>query len=219
MCLPILAAAGTVMNVIGAKTSADAQSSAYEQQAKIAQANALYNQQQAANASYNGAQAESQIARKRAQITGTQRADYGASGIDPNSGSAIEVQNSSIMQSLADQIQARQNAANQVYGYQTESVSNQNLASSYNAASDNAQTIGKWNMATSLLNGATSLSGMYGQYKATGSNNNFWTSNWGTTANTAAPFSTGTSYASSALTPSISKYKYQYGNKNNWGYF
>ncbi|WP_196602347.1 hypothetical protein [Pectinatus frisingensis] len=183
MCLPVLAVAGTLMNAIGAKQSADAQASAYEQQASIAKQNALYAQSQAANSAYNGAQAEQQIALKRQQVTGTQRADYGASGIDPNSGSALGVQNSSIMQSLSDQIQARQNAANQVYGYQTESVSDQNLASDYGSAASNAKSIGKWNMATTLLNGATNLSTMYGGYKSTGSNKNFWWSSPALTKN------------------------------------
>ena len=191
MCLPVMAAAGTIMNVISAKQNADAQSEAYQSQANIAKQNSLYNQAQAANASYNGAQAEQQIALKRQQVTGTQRADYGASGVDPNSGSALSVQNSSIMQSLADQIQTRQNAVNEVWGYQTESVANQNLANDYKAAANNAQTVGKFNMASSLLNGATSLSSMYGQYEQTGSNQNFWTSNWGTGNNS---FSSGLSY-------------------------
>jgi hypothetical protein len=177
MCLPVLTAISTISSVIGAKQSADAQASSYEQQADIARKNALYAQGQAANASYNGAQNEQQIALKRMQITGQQRAGYGASGIDPNTGSALAVQNSSIMQALADQIQARQNAANQVYSYQTESVNNQDLAKSYDSAASNARSIGNWNAATSLLSGATSLSNMYSAYKNTGATSNFWFGN------------------------------------------
>jgi len=176
MCVPVLSAISTVAGALGSMSSANAQSDSYKQQAAVARANSEYNQSQAANASYNGAQQEQQIALNRKKTTGQQRAGYGASGIDPNSGSAMAVQNSSIMQSLSDQVQTRQNAANQVYGYQTESVVNQDQAKSYDNAADNAKTAGKWGAATSLLSGATGLSNKYSQYKQTGSTKNFM---WG----------------------------------------
>jgi len=166
LCVAALGVASTVMSAVSSVQQGKAQAAAYKQQAEVSRQNALYQEAQAANAAYNGAQEEHAIRQKGKQIIGTQTAAFGASNIDTSSGSAADVINSSDYNNLMDALQARRNAANQSWADQVEATNYNNQAKNYDVAASNARKAGNLNAIGSVLTGATSLATQYSQYKS-----------------------------------------------------
>lgn len=107
---------------IGAGLLGSALRGSAEQQALAAKQRAdLQNQQlaegQAADALARGAQQAGRIQMRGAQVLGSERAGYGASGVDSNVGSAAQVQGATAAMSSLDAQTAENNAARQAWGY------------------------------------------------------------------------------------------------------
>ena len=159
-------AAATAANAIGGFVNQRRQASAAQQQGQYEQT--LYNQDasvadaQAADALQRGRIQEQQIGTQTRVLGGAQRAAYAASGVDPNVGSASEVQAENQNLGLLDQLTARNNAAREAWGFgvratqlrqqgQVAAIAGSNQAQSYRS-----QSIG------TLLGGATQVSSMFG---------------------------------------------------------
>lgn len=117
------AVAGAATTAVGQFQAADAASSSAKYNAQIAANNATIATQNASYAARAGtAQAEQAQLQSRAKV-GSIVANQAASGINVNSGSALDVQSSADKLGELNAITVKSNAARQAYGYQTQSTS------------------------------------------------------------------------------------------------
>ena len=117
-----ISAGGTVMSGV-------AQSNAANYQAQVASNNAITAQQNAVHAEQAGAVATEAQSKKGAAQQAAVKGALAANGVDVNSGSAVDVQQSAREQSKLDTLTTENNAQLQAYGYRTQSTSYQEQAS------------------------------------------------------------------------------------------
>lgn len=160
--------AGGVAQAAGAKQQATAQAQAYRYQAGIADVNAKLAAQ---NADWSRAAGETdamQLGLKERVVQGKIRAAQGASGLDVNSGTALDVQDSAKKVSDIDVAQSRTNAARRAYGYEVEAYNATAQGKLYQASASNAEQAGKINVLSSFLGTASSVSNKWLQAKQYG---------------------------------------------------
>lgn len=164
--LPILTVLSAGVQAIGAIQSGNAKSAADKYNAQVAANNATIARNNAEQAGAAGnAKVEQEQLKERAQI-GALKANQGASGVDVNSGSSVDVQSSAAELGELNALSVRSDAARQAYGYQTE-------ASGYDAQSnlDTSQasydkSAGYMGAAGSIIGGASSAADNWGSYKS-----------------------------------------------------
>jgi hypothetical protein len=152
--LPWLMAAGTGAGATSAIAGGFATSAADTANAKLSLQNANIAKQ---NAGYTGAEGEINAAAKGEQTrqqVGHELAAQGASGLDVNKGSAVDVRASQAMVGTQDAATIRSNAARQAYGYNTQAAQDIGQANIYKAEGKNAKIAGFVNAATILGTGA-----------------------------------------------------------------
>lgn len=154
---------GGVTGAIGSVFGGEAQKSMYEYQAAVARINAGIAEQNASYAIAAGeAEAQQQGMKTRAEI-GQTRATQGASGLDVNRGSAVDVRASEAEVGAMDQAMVRANAQRQAYGYRVQAMQETAQAQLDQMAGQNAQTAGIIGSFTSLLGGASGVSSKWMQ--------------------------------------------------------
>lgn len=116
----------------------------------VAGRNARYSEMQAADALRRGEMDASQYSARLRQLAGSQRAAAAASGVDPDAGSAADIQEDSAKLGALDLLNIRNNAAREVYGYQTQ-------ADEQRASGRMARTMGRQNARASILQGGLSF--------------------------------------------------------------
>lgn len=157
--------AGGVVSYEGAQEAAKAQKNASLYQAQVAQNNASVANQNAQIATQAGAaQAEQQELKTRAAV-GAIKASQGASGIDVNSGSALDTQKSQDVLGQLDALSIRSNAARQAYGYQNQAASYEGEAALDRSGASAATEAGNIAGTSSLLSAASSAGNTYNQYQ------------------------------------------------------
>lgn len=114
MALPLMAFA-TVFSAIGAISNANSQQQAAQYNSQVAQRDATIALDQ------GDAQAAIQRRQARAQIDAA-RAQYGASGVDVNTGSPLDVLQASAMNASMDNQTIKYNARVKAYGFNTEAA-------------------------------------------------------------------------------------------------
>ena len=149
MLATVIGAAGTLMQGMAANSAARAQAAAANQNARIAEA-------QAHDALERGGQEELRLRRQMAQLQGTQRSMLAASGVDVDSGSALDVQDASMREGEQDAAAIRFNAAREGWGHQVQAANYRNEASAARAAGRNAPFGSVVGAGTSLLSAAGS---------------------------------------------------------------
>lgn len=166
-----LAAASTVSTVVSQRKAAKAeikkgelQKKAAESQAWILDYNANVADLQAKDAVERGAEAEQRF---RTQIRGTigaQRAAIAAGNIDVSFGSAVDVQADAAMLGELDALTIRTNAAREAWGYKVQATDIRNRAAvtrKEGVMMAEAARVGasaqNWQMASTILGGATSI--------------------------------------------------------------
>ena len=119
MCDPMTATAavGMTVGLIGSGVKAFGDSQQLGAKATADQQNQRIAEIQAADALQRGAYHAGQIRMRAGQIVGQQRAAYGASGVDANTGSAARVQVATRAMGELDAQTAQNNAARQAWGY------------------------------------------------------------------------------------------------------
>lgn len=167
--------AGLAMSAGSAYTQSAGQRSALEYQASVAQSNAVIAGRQASDAILQGQAAEGNQDLKTAQLTGTQRAHFAASGVDLGEGNASDVLTTTKFMGDRDALQIHDNAMMQAWGYRTQQANYLNDAKREQSTAD---AISPWLSAgTSLLTGATGVAKSWDEKaKANG------TDDFGTTA-------------------------------------
>ena len=150
----------TVLSALGAGAAlysgyaqgktAEAQANA---QASAMDYNATISRRQAHDAILRGGEEEYRLRRQLAQHRGNQRAILATSGVDIDSGSALDAQNASIAAGEYDANVIRYNAARQRWGYLNE-------ADNLNTQAANTRAIGRANRRNALFGGILDA-GMY----------------------------------------------------------
>jgi len=172
VALPIIAVvaavAGTAVSAIGQANAAAAQGKAANYQAQVAANQQQIASQQAQQASAAGEQqAYNQGMRTRA-LVGSIEAAQGASNVDVNSGSAVDVRSSAAALGQLDALTIRSNAARQAYGFETQGVSYGAEAGLQQQKASQAGTAGTLGAFGSLLSGASSVARQYQGYQLSG---------------------------------------------------
>lgn len=172
---------GGITGAIGSKYSGEAKARSYEYQAGIAQINESIQKQNADYARKSGEVVASEVGAKAKQTMGLIKAGQGASGIDVNSGSAVQVRDSQEKKGEFEQAVVRSNAARQAYGYETAALNQQANVGLDKMGAEASRTAGDLGAASSILGsvgsvatkwiGASSSFGNVGQYAIPG--------NWG----------------------------------------
>lgn len=147
MCEPVtiavaaagLAVAGGVTKAVGDKMSADSAANRDRQ-------NAIYAEDAASSALQKGESDAGRIVTRGAALQGTQRALYGASGVDVNSGSAARTQEDTAGLTALDAETARTNAQLQAWGLKTQ-------ATQFREKADNEETAGWLGAAGDIIGG------------------------------------------------------------------
>ena len=170
-----VAGVGMLSSVIGAFTQvggAEAAGQAQQQTDRYLSQQALYNSQVAA---HNVA-----LAREQGEATtqnyglgasarlGQIKATQASSGLDINSGSALQVQKSQQLVSNIDMDRIRSNAAKTAYNFNVESVQDRNQAQLYTMAGANAAQAGQISAQASLISGAGSVASKWLQAQQSG---------------------------------------------------
>ncbi len=146
MAVPLLII-GAVVAAAGAVSNADAQRRAANTNADNARAAAAIGIDQ------GNAQAAIQARQSRAQLDAA-RAQYGASGVDVNEGSPLDVLQSSAENASLDNQTLKYNARVKAFGYNTE-------AASYSMQAGAATTKGYLGAGSDILSGGSKAYGAY----------------------------------------------------------
>ena len=131
-----------------AMAQADAQAEALERNAEISRA-------QGHDAIQRGGMEELRLRRQLANLRSNQRTQAAASGIDVNSGSALDVQNASTSEGEFDAEAIRFNAARAKWGYDSQ-------ADNLTAQANNARAIGRSARTNALIGGVANALGTIG---------------------------------------------------------
>ena len=145
----VIGAAGSLMEGFAGGQAADFQAQIAKNNAEIAQ----YNAQGATEV--GRVQALNSALRTRA-VVGQTKAAQAASGIDVNSGSALDVQASERMLGMLDALTIRSNAARAAYGYKAEAAQQTARAGFMKQRGKMSRLTGLMNASGTILEGATS---------------------------------------------------------------
>lgn len=152
-----IAAAGLAVSAAGAIQQGQAQAASSSYQAAVAANNAKTAEQNAVYTTLAGEQQSQQEGLKAGQRQGLIKASQAASGIDVNSGSAVDVQSSQRAADRLSEETVAQNAALRAYGYRTQGTGFQAQAGLDKAAADEAPIAAAFGAAGGLLKGAGQL--------------------------------------------------------------
>ena len=152
----ILAATGAGTRALGAYNASSAQRQSLDYQASVQSDNAIIAQDKASIAVDNGQTSAENQELKTAQTLGTQRAAISANGIQMDSGSAANLQQSTQMMGQRDTDQIQTNALREAWGYSTQSADDTSNATALRSMSSSVNPLAA--AATSMLGSATQVS-------------------------------------------------------------
>lgn len=163
--LPLLAAGSAVMSTVGALQQGEAASAADKYNGQIAMANSQIANRNAVQASEAGEIQAANSGMKTRANAGSIKANQGASGVDVNKGSPVDVRTSQDQLGKLDALTIRSNAAKQAYGYETQSFSDTAQGTLDATAAKNDEMAGEFNAATTLLGKGSDAGTKYAQYQ------------------------------------------------------
>jgi hypothetical protein len=174
---PFLTIASTALSVLGGINGAKAEKSQLKYQAAvennnaiIADQNAKFEDQRAADARTRGVQEELQQRRKVNQLMGEQAASAAGAGVQVNSGSPLDIMSDTVMLGESDAKTIRQNAAREAFGYEQNAYNYRYSGTNHKAQSNIYQSSAK-NISPlmagvkPLLNGVSTLAGNWDKYR------------------------------------------------------
>lgn len=144
-------AMGSLFGGQAAATAANYQAGVAQMNAQIAQQNAQFEQQK------GEAEAQQAGMKGRYQL-GMTKAIQGASGIDVNRGSTVNVQRSESEITNMNEATIRNNAARKAWGFEVEGANDQAQAALDRMKASTSKTAGEFGAASSLLSAAGSVS-------------------------------------------------------------
>lgn len=149
-----IAVASTVSSLVGGKAEAKAARQAAEYNAAVAKTNA-----ERAALARDDALARGDIevairAQETQQLVGAQRAALAAKGLDPNTGSAGQLQTDAIGTGKLDELRIANNAAREALGFENQRLDFGFAAQAGQQAADDARSAGQIGQVQSLISGA-----------------------------------------------------------------
>lgn len=150
-------ALGGLISGSGAMASGQAQQQMNDYQASVAQMNAKIAKQNADYASNQGEIQAQDSGLQSAQQEGQIKVSQASSGLDVNSGSAKQVQESQAKVTSMNLDQIRSNAAKTAYNFDVQSAGFEDQAQLYKMAGQNAADAGAINAVSSVIGGASSV--------------------------------------------------------------
>ncbi len=149
------------VGVAGAGMSAYSQYQSANYQAQVAKNNQTIANQSASIALQQGTVAEENQRLKTGAMVGAIESQEGASGVNPNEGSALNVRSSAADTGELDALTIRYNANLQNWNAK-------NQAASYGGQAQLDQAQGNWGVASSILGGASSVSSKWLTFNQSG---------------------------------------------------
>lgn len=176
MCNPIaLTAASMVGTLFTQHQQGKAQAAMYNQQARVAEANARISDRKQEQIADQALQERDKMSDKMRLIQGQNVAETGASGLTM-SGTPLQLMASSYDEYNKDIQNWETNKNNSIYNEYLNGMNYRNEASTARAAASNAKSQTRMAMLGTILSGASSIYGLKGQYasKSVGSGNNYY---------------------------------------------
>lgn len=177
MCNPIvLTAASMVGTLFTQHQQGKAQAAMYNQQARVAEANARISDRKQEQIADQALQERDKMSDKMRLIQGQNTAETGASGL-MMTGTPLQLMASSYDEYNKDIQNWETNKNNGIYNEYLNGMNYRNEASTARAAASNAKKQTRMAMLGTILSGASSIYGLKGQYasKSAGVGNNYYT--------------------------------------------
>lgn len=177
MCNPIaLTAASMVGTLFTQHQQGKAQAAMYNQQARVAEANARISDRKQEQIADQALQERDKMSDKMRLIQGQNTAETGASGL-MMAGTPLQLMASSYDEYNKDIQNWETNKNNNIYNEYLNGMNYRNEASTARAAASNAKKQTRMAMLGTILSGASSIYGLKGQYasKSAGVGNNYYT--------------------------------------------
>lgn len=177
MCNPIaLTAASMVGTLFTQHQQGKAQAAMYNQQARVAEANARISDRKQEQIAVQALQERDKMSDKMRLIQGQNTAETGASGL-MMAGTPLQLMASSYDEYNKDIQNWETNKNNSIYNEYLNGMNYRNEASTARAAASNAKKQTRMAMLGTILSGASSIYGLKGQYasKSAGVGNNYYT--------------------------------------------
>lgn len=177
MCNPIaLTAASMVGTLFTQHQQGKAQAAMYNQQARVAEANARISDRKQEQIADQALQERDKMSDKMRLIQGQNTAETGASGLMMD-GTPLQLMASSYDEYNKDIQNWETNKNNSIYNEYLNGMNYRNEASTARAAASNAKKQTRMAMLGTILSGASSIYGLKGQYasKSAGVGNNYYT--------------------------------------------
>lgn len=177
MCNPIaLTAASMVGTLFTQHQQGKAQAAMYNQQARVAEANARISDRKQEQIADQALQERDKMSDKMRLIQGQNTAETGASGL-MMAGTPLQLMASSYDEYNKDIQNWENNKNNSIYNEYLNGMNYRNEASTARAAVSNAKKQTRMAMLGTILSGASSIYGLKGQYasKSAGVGNNYYT--------------------------------------------
>lgn len=160
-----MAVAGGAIAAKSKMDSAGAQASNAAYQAQVAENNAKVADQNAALETQSGEiQATNYGLKTRAKV-GATTAQQGASGVDLNTGSSVDVRAGESELGALDALTIRSNAARRAYGYTVAATGDRAQSGLLSTESSQIKEAAPWQAAASLLSTASSAGGKYASWQ------------------------------------------------------
>lgn len=159
---------GGISSAVGSMTSGAANKQAAEYQSQVAQNNAKLAEQNQQWSTEAGEAATAQQQQKTRAEVGGIKAAQAASGVDVNSGSAVDVRSSAAELGELDAMTIRSNATKQAYGYGTQAQGFNQQSTLDQLTAKNSGVAGDIGAGTSLLSGATGAASNYAKWQSAG---------------------------------------------------
>lgn len=177
MCNPIaLTAVSMVGTLFTQHQQGKAQAAMYNQQARVAEANARISDRKQEQIADQALQERDKMSDKMRLIQGQNVAETGASGL-MMAGTPLQLMASSYDEYNKDIQNWESNKNNSIYNEYLNGMNYRNEASTARAAASNAKKQTRMAMLGTILSGASSIYGLKGQYasKSAGVGNNYYT--------------------------------------------
>ena len=170
-----LTAARMVSTLFMQHQQGKAQAAMYNQQARVAEANARISDRKQEQIADQALQERDKMSDKMRLIQGQNVAETGASGLTM-SGTPLQLMASSYDEYNKDIQNWESNKNNSIYNEYLNGMNYRNEASTARAAASNAKSQTRMAMLGTILSGASSIYGLKGQYasKSVGSGNNYY---------------------------------------------
>lgn len=163
-----LTALGGVTGVLGQLQAGKASSAAAQYNSDVASQNAIQSKRNADLAGEAGEEKAAMVERDTRAKVGQIKSQQAASGLDVNSGSALDVRSSAAELGELDALTVRSNAAKEAYGYQVQGVGQEAQSNLDTFEAKNDETAGEVGAASTFLGAVGTGASNFYKYQLAG---------------------------------------------------